>query len=57
MTQNSSFLDEPFSGLDPVNAKVIGGVIHDLHNEGRTILFSTHVLHQAEANLQPNYHD
>ena len=41
-------LDEPFSGLDPVNAKVIGGVIHDLHNEGRTILFSTHVLHQAE---------
>ena len=41
-------LDEPFSGLDPVNAKVIGTVINELHNEGRTILFSTHVLHQAE---------
>ncbi|MBC8201758.1 MAG: ATP-binding cassette domain-containing protein [Planctomycetes bacterium] len=41
-------LDEPFSGLDPVNAKVIGNVINELHNEGRTILFSTHVLHQAE---------
>jgi ABC-2 type transport system ATP-binding protein len=41
-------LDEPFSGLDPVNAKVIGSVIHELHKEGRTILFSTHVLHQAE---------
>ncbi len=41
-------LDEPFSGLDPVNARVIGSIIHDLHQEGRTILFSTHVLHQAE---------
>ena len=41
-------LDEPFSGLDPVNAKVVGNVINELHNEGRTILFSTHVLHQAE---------
>lgn len=41
-------LDEPFTGLDPVNAKVIGNVINELHQEGRTILFSTHVLHQAE---------
>ena len=41
-------LDEPFSGLDPVNARVIGNVINELHQEGRTILFSTHVLHQAE---------
>jgi ABC-2 type transport system ATP-binding protein len=41
-------LDEPFTGLDPVNAKVIGKVIDELHNEGRTILFSTHVLPQAE---------
>jgi ABC-2 type transport system ATP-binding protein len=41
-------LDEPFTGLDPVNAKVIGNVIHELNKEGRTILFSTHVLHQAE---------
>jgi ABC-2 type transport system ATP-binding protein len=32
-------LDEPFSGLDPVNARVIGNVINELHKEGRTILF------------------
>jgi ABC-2 type transport system ATP-binding protein len=41
-------LDEPFSGLDPVNAKVIGEIINELHQQGRTILFSTHVLPQAE---------
>jgi ABC-2 type transport system ATP-binding protein len=41
-------LDEPFTGLDPVNAKVIGKIIDELHQEGRTILFSTHVLPQAE---------
>jgi len=41
-------LDEPFSGLDPVNARVIGRIIDELHQQGRTILFSTHVLPQAE---------
>ncbi len=41
-------LDEPFSGLDPVNAALLSGVIRQLHDEGRTIVFSTHVLHQAE---------
>jgi ABC-2 type transport system ATP-binding protein len=41
-------LDEPFSGLDPVNARLLNRLIHDLHAEGRTILFSTHVMHQAE---------
>ena len=41
-------LDEPFSGLDPVNAMLLNKVVRDLHAEGRTILFSTHVLHQAE---------
>ena len=41
-------LDEPFTGLDPVNAKVIGKIIDELHQDGRTILFSTHVLPQAE---------
>jgi ABC-2 type transport system ATP-binding protein len=41
-------LDEPFTGLDPVNAKIIGKIIDELHQEGRTILFSTHVLPQAE---------
>jgi ABC-2 type transport system ATP-binding protein len=41
-------LDEPFTGLDPVNARVIGKIIDELHQDGRTILFSTHVLPQAE---------
>jgi ABC-2 type transport system ATP-binding protein len=41
-------LDEPFSGLDPVNADVLRNLIEDLRRDGRTILFSTHVLHQAE---------
>jgi len=41
-------LDEPFSGLDPVNARVIGRIIDELHQQGRTILFSTHVLPQAQ---------
>ncbi|MBM44068.1 MAG: hypothetical protein CMJ36_03515 [Phycisphaerae bacterium] len=41
-------LDEPFSGLDPVNAELLNEVIRDLNAQGRTIIFSTHVLHQAE---------
>ena len=35
-------LDEPFSGLDPVNAEIIREVILDLRNNGATVLFSTH---------------
>ena len=41
-------LDEPFSGLDPVNARLLRDLIDELHSGGRTIIFSTHVLHQAE---------
>ena len=41
-------LDEPFSGLDPVNAELLNRVIRELNEQGRTIIFSTHVLHQAE---------
>jgi len=41
-------LDEPFSGLDPLNTQTIGSIIHELHQEGKTIIFSTHVLQQAE---------
>ena len=41
-------LDEPFSGLDPVNARLLGRTIKEMNDEGRTIIFSTHVLHQAE---------
>jgi ABC-2 type transport system ATP-binding protein len=41
-------LDEPFSGLDPVNAEIIKEVILDLRDKGATILFSTHDMSVAE---------
>lgn len=41
-------LDEPFSGLDPVNARLLRGLIMEQHEAGKTILFSTHVLYSAE---------
>jgi len=41
-------LDEPFSGLDPVNADVLRQAILDLRAEGTTVLFSTHDMNVAE---------
>lgn len=41
-------LDEPFSGLDPVNARLLKDVMVDLHNRGRTIIYSTHQMDQVE---------
>jgi len=41
-------LDEPFSGLDPVNQQVLETLIHDLARHGSTVLFSTHVMQHAE---------
>ncbi len=41
-------LDEPFSGLDPVNQQVLEEMILDLAGQDRTILFSTHVMQHAE---------
>lgn len=41
-------LDEPFSGLDPVNAEIIREVILELRKEGSTIIFSTHDMAVAE---------
>ena len=41
-------LDEPFSGLDPVNTRLLRDVILQEHARGATILFSTHVMVQAE---------
>lgn len=41
-------LDEPFSGLDPVNANLIRDEIHRLAKEGATIIFSTHRMEQVE---------
>jgi ABC-2 type transport system ATP-binding protein len=42
-------LDEPFAGLDPVNRDVLRDVVLDLRRQGVTIVFSTHVMEQAEA--------
>ncbi len=41
-------LDEPFSGLDPVNQQVMEEIIRDMAKRGRTVLFSTHVMQHAE---------
>ena len=41
-------LDEPFSGLDPVNQKALERVVRAQSEAGRTILFSTHVMEHAE---------
>ena len=41
-------LDEPFSGLDPVNVNLISQLITELCDEGITILLSTHQMNQAE---------
>jgi ABC-2 type transport system ATP-binding protein len=41
-------LDEPFSGLDPVNQTVMEDIITDLRSRGRTVIFSTHVMAHAE---------
>lgn len=41
-------LDEPFSGLDPVNADILKDVILDLQKQGSTIIFSTHDMSMAE---------
>jgi ABC-2 type transport system ATP-binding protein len=41
-------LDEPFSGLDPVNQQVLEELIRDLGARGSTVVFSTHVMQHAE---------
>lgn len=41
-------LDEPFSGLDPLNAQIIENHIKEFKKQGKTILFSTHRMEQAE---------
>ena len=41
-------LDEPFSGLDPVNQQGLEALIREEHARGATILFSTHVMEHAE---------
>lgn len=41
-------LDEPFSGLDPVNVELLKEIVLDLKSAGRTIIFSTHQMELAE---------
>lgn len=41
-------MDEPFSGLDPVNGKLLEETLVDLRRQGKAILFSTHRMDQAE---------
>ncbi len=41
-------LDEPFSGLDPVNTELLKGMLDDLRNEGKTVILSTHQMNQVE---------
>lgn len=41
-------LDEPFSGLDPINSNIIKSEIFELSKKGTTIIFSTHRMEQVE---------
>jgi len=41
-------MDEPFAGLDPVNANQLKDVLLELKEQGRTIMFSTHRMDQVE---------
>ena len=41
-------LDEPFSGLDPVNQEVLEQLINDMASAGQTVIFSTHIMQHAE---------
>ena len=42
-------LDEPLTGMDPVNRRRIGDLVKRLGSEGRTVVVSSHVLHEVEA--------
>jgi ABC-2 type transport system ATP-binding protein len=41
-------LDEPWSGLDPINAEVLRDTVDSIRDAGKTVLFSTHQMEQAE---------
>ena len=41
-------MDEPFSGLDPVNAKLLEKTLLELKDQGKAIVFSTHRMDQVE---------
>jgi ABC-2 type transport system ATP-binding protein len=41
-------LDEPFSGLDPINAQALKDTVTDLRRRGKSVIFSTHLMENAE---------
>ena len=41
-------LDEPFSGLDPINAQALKDTVVELRRSGKTVIFSTHLMDNAE---------
>ena len=41
-------LDEPFAGLDPINTDLLKAIMLEMRDEGKTVIFSTHVMHEAE---------
>src|SRR5678816_772475 len=41
-------LDEPFSGLDPINAQALQDTVVELRRNGKTVIFSTHLMDNAE---------
>lgn len=41
-------MDEPFSGLDPINTKFLKDILLELKEQGKTIILSTHLMEQAE---------
>src|SRR6185437_10277952 len=41
-------IDEPFSGLDPINAQALKDAVVELRGRGKTVIFSTHVMENAE---------
>lgn len=41
-------MDEPFSGLDPINAAILKDAFTEMHRRGKTLIFSTHQLEQVE---------
>ncbi|MDQ3519076.1 MAG: ATP-binding cassette domain-containing protein [Gemmatimonadota bacterium] len=41
-------LDEPFSGLDPINAQALKDTVVELKRDGKTVIFSTHIMDNAE---------
>jgi len=42
-------IDEPFSGLDPVNTRLVKDIIEEQRQAGRTVIMSTHQMYQVEA--------